>query len=396
MRCCALPSAPSLRPGLDDELSILKLSNCLYSMLWSPQLEDCFRAVELQQTAVRVRRGQMGSVREGKLPGGKAYGYRTIRTTDNPTGLREIVPEEAAIIRRIFADYNAGMSAKKIAKKLNAEGIPGPSGRDWRHTTITGSRKRMTGILRNPLYIGKMVWGRNFNVHNPVTGKRLMRVHDSSKFFNADASGCTILDEETWSAAQERLARSGGEKLTYRKRPPHLFSSLVRCESCGGPFIVENRDRLHCSNHRNKGTCTVSFSIPRGEVEARVLDAIVAKLSDPEIIEVYREEYIRERKEKMKTATDSRPSFLKRETDLKLKIDRLTEHLTSEELIPAAMAVVRQQLNKAAEDLQIVQMELAQCPVSDGVDTPRNFAERLAQQLPNLRWRAGFRLDCGW
>lgn len=348
-------------------------------------LKGTMNALELQQTAARVRRGQLGSVREGKLPGGKAYGYRTIRTTDNPTGLREKVPEEAAVIRRIFADYNAGMSPIAIAKKLNAEGIPGPSGRAWRHTTITGSRKRMTGILRNPLYVGKMVWGRSFNVHNPVTGRRLMRGHDSSKYFSIDASDFSILDEESWAAAQKRLAKSGGAKLAYRPRPRHLLSGLVRCEKCGGPFAIENRDRLRCSNQRNKGMCTVSFSISRGEVEKRVLDAIVTKLSDPEIIEIYREEYIRERKEKMKTATDARPSLLKREADLKVKLDRLTEHMVSEELNPAAMAIVRQQINKAAEDLQIVQTELAQSPAPDNVEAPSNFADRLAQQLPNLR-----------
>jgi site-specific DNA recombinase len=289
------------------------------------------------------------------------------------------------VVRRIFTDYNAGLSPIAIAKKLNAEGVPGPSGGAWRHTTITGSRKRMTGILRNPLYIGKVVWGRNFNVHNPVTGKRLMRVHDSSKFFSIDLSDFAIIDEDVWTAAQKRLAQSGGTRLPYRPRARHLLSGLVRCEQCGGPFTIENRDRLHCSNHRNKGTCTVSNSIPRAEVENRVLDAITTKLSDPEIIAIYREEYIRERKEKMKTATDARPALLKREGDLKLKLDRLTEHMVSDELNPAAMTIVRQQINKAAEDLQIVQTELAQSPAVDDVEVPRNFADRLAQQLPNLR-----------
>jgi hypothetical protein len=42
------------------------------------------------------------------------------------TGDREIVPVQAEVIRRIFRDYAAGISPMALAKRLNAEHVPGP------------------------------------------------------------------------------------------------------------------------------------------------------------------------------------------------------------------------------------------------------------------------------
>ena len=42
-----------------------------------------------------------------------------------------------------------GKSPRAIARGLNAEGIPGPGGREWRDTTIRGQPERGTGILNN-------------------------------------------------------------------------------------------------------------------------------------------------------------------------------------------------------------------------------------------------------
>jgi site-specific DNA recombinase len=39
---------------------------------------------------------------------------------------------------RIFELFAAGMSPRAIAKQLNAEGVRGPGGREWRDTTIRG------------------------------------------------------------------------------------------------------------------------------------------------------------------------------------------------------------------------------------------------------------------
>jgi len=66
-------------------------------------------------------------------------------------GGRLIDEGEAGVVRRIFREYAAGRSPREIARRLNAEGVPGPGGRPWGDTTIRGHALRGTGVLHNEL-----------------------------------------------------------------------------------------------------------------------------------------------------------------------------------------------------------------------------------------------------
>src|SRR5215813_5670403 len=61
----------------------------------------------------------------GAVTGGKVYGYSNVR---NGTGYvhRVIDKAEAAIVRRIFTLYAEGDGLARIAKRLNADGVPAP------------------------------------------------------------------------------------------------------------------------------------------------------------------------------------------------------------------------------------------------------------------------------
>jgi DNA invertase Pin-like site-specific DNA recombinase len=127
-------------------------------------LKGTMGALYLKDLADKTRRGLRGRVEAGKSGGGNSYGYDVVRgfgPDGRPlTGERRINAQEAAIIRRVFEDYAAGVSPRAIAKSLNAEGVPGPSGGTWGPSTIHGNRQRGTGILNNELYIGRLVWNR--------------------------------------------------------------------------------------------------------------------------------------------------------------------------------------------------------------------------------------------
>lgn len=62
---------------------------------------------------------------EGKPWSGKLYGYRLVK------GTFVIIPEEAAIVRRVFAEYLSGKGNAGIANGLNADGIPSREGGKW-------------------------------------------------------------------------------------------------------------------------------------------------------------------------------------------------------------------------------------------------------------------------
>src|SRR5436190_1953723 len=95
-------------------------------------LRGTMNALYLDDLADKTRRGLRGRIEAGKSGGGLCYGYRVVRVVDGePRGAREIDPEQAAIVPRIFRAFVAGVSPKAIAKSLNAEGIAGPRRVAW-------------------------------------------------------------------------------------------------------------------------------------------------------------------------------------------------------------------------------------------------------------------------
>lgn len=137
-------------------------------------LKGTLNSLFIRDLAVKTRRGLKGRALAGKSAGGKAYGYKNVIRYDDAgepiRGDRKIDPAEARVVKRIFKDYAAGLSPRKIAEALNDEGIPGPTGRGWRTSTLHGNRERGTGILNNELYIGRQIWNRLAYVKDPDTG----------------------------------------------------------------------------------------------------------------------------------------------------------------------------------------------------------------------------------
>jgi DNA invertase Pin-like site-specific DNA recombinase len=88
-------------------------------------------ALFLKDLAEKTHRGLRGRVEDGKSAGGLCYGYRVVKALNAgtvTTGEREIDPEQAAVVERIFRDFVAGVSPKQIAKNFNREGVAGPFG----------------------------------------------------------------------------------------------------------------------------------------------------------------------------------------------------------------------------------------------------------------------------
>jgi DNA invertase Pin-like site-specific DNA recombinase len=89
----------------------------------------------------RVMKAGKGGLACGTAP----YGYKL--TED---GLK-VVPQEAGVVRRIFALRAAGGTLQWIADDLNATSIPSPKGSTWRPGTVAY-------ILDNPKYRGALEW----------------------------------------------------------------------------------------------------------------------------------------------------------------------------------------------------------------------------------------------
>ena len=172
-------------------------------------LKGTMNALYLKDLAQKTRRGLEGRVRAGRSGGGNAYGYDVVREVDaqgEPVrGGRCINEAEAAIVRRIFTEFAVGASPTAIARKLNAETIPGPRGRAWGDSTIRGHALRRTGILHNDLYVGRLVWNKQRYVKDPVTSKRLARRNPETEWVVQDLPELRIVDDVLWDRVQARL-----------------------------------------------------------------------------------------------------------------------------------------------------------------------------------------------
>jgi site-specific DNA recombinase len=237
----------------------------------------------LKDLAEKTRRGQLGRALKGRIPGGRAYGYDVLPAGPDGAGERRINPAEAAV---------AGTSPRAIAKQLNAEGVPGPDGRDWRDTTIRGQLDRGTGILNNALYAGRLEWNRCAYVKDPRTGKRVARPNPRAQWEIVPEPELRIVDDALWDevkARQEevRLVMSrdaDGNALNGAHRQKYLLSGLL---ACGGGFTIVNALDYGCSTHRAKGTCDNHGRIRREELERRVLDSLKHRLLAPELVEEF-------------------------------------------------------------------------------------------------------------
>ena len=267
-------------------------------------LKGTMNALFLKDLAAKTHRGIRGRVEEGKSGGGLCFGYNVIKQLDSRgdpiRGDREINEAEASVVRRIFHEFAAGIGPRSIARTLNEEGVPGPAGKLWNDTTIRGHVKRGTGLLNNELYIGRLIWNRLRYIKDPSTGKRVSRLNPESEWIIKDVPELRIVDDVLWHSVRVRQGEIAEKyanvteavrkhhkknRLNGTRRPKSLLSGLVFCGCCGGPYSLRGADRFACSNHISKGACSNSRTIPREELEARVLSGLKDRMMAPEIVE---------------------------------------------------------------------------------------------------------------
>ena len=263
-------------------------------------LKGTMNALFLKDLAAKTHRGLRGRVEKGRSGGGLCYGYDVVRATDDAgepvRGERTVNEREAAVVRRVFRDFVAGVSPRAIAKRLNDEGVPGPSGKLWNDTTIRGHVKRGTGLLNNELYIGRLIWNRLRYVKNPETGKRVSRLNPPEQWIVTDVPELRIVDDALWQSVKDRqgelaekhatviaaVREARANRLNGTHRPRHLLSGLLECGVCGGSYAMRGQDRYGCSNHIMNGSCANGRGIRRAVLEERVLSGLKEKLMAPE------------------------------------------------------------------------------------------------------------------
>lgn len=214
-------------PLADDKMSII-----MEAMI---EAMDEYYSINL---AEEVKRGMTEKARRGELQATPAFGYRAENNVLVP------VPEEAALVRAIFARFLSGEGLFPIAKWLNHMGVTTHRGGCFENRTVEY-------ILRNPVYIGKLRW-------NP--SGRTRRDFSNENIILSAAKHQPLLSQETWDAAQRRMElvkaqqkRHGRPATEHR----HWLSGLVRCAACGSTLVFCKPHYWKCGRY-TKGACHVS------------------------------------------------------------------------------------------------------------------------------------------
>ena len=164
----------------------------------------------------------------GRPSTGKMLGYRLI------DGQLRVVPDEAAIVRRIYELYLSGMGHTAIAETLLREGILPPKAAFWPRDTIHT-------ILTNEKYTGNLLLQKFY--HDDFRTKRKIRNRGERRMYYVEDSHEAIIDRETFNAVQREI-KSRQRRFTTANNDgddtKNLFNGLIHCGRCGYRYVRKN------------------------------------------------------------------------------------------------------------------------------------------------------------
>lgn len=217
-----------------------------------------------------------------------SYGYKK---DPNQKGKLIIDEEPASVIRDIFGWFLEGNSILGITKKLNQLAIPSPStykkqqGFHYHHPSkaiLDGfwQDSSVRRILKNKLYIGTMVQGKN------RTKSYKLPISESlpeSQWIQVENTHEPIISTQIFEKVQDVLSRDRRISPTTQKE--YLFSGLLRCYDCKRAMnhrkITQPYGEYHyyyCSTYKKMGQCT-KHSIRSDKLEQAVLKALQQQIS---------------------------------------------------------------------------------------------------------------------
>ena len=194
--------------------------------------------IERENILVQTMEGRRQKAREGRWNGGFApYGYQLVN------GELIIAEDEAEIIRIIYDKFvNTTMGMAAIAAFLNNSGY---KKKLRQNNTIEGfSTSFVKGVLDNPIYCGKLAFGRRKNEKIPGT-RNEYHIVKQKDYLLSDGVHEAIISEEMWNQAHRKRQETGVLQVkTHSLEHEHILSGIIKCPVCGsGMYGNVNRKK---------------------------------------------------------------------------------------------------------------------------------------------------------
>ena len=187
--------------------------------------------LERENILVQTMEGRKQKAREGKWNGGFApYGYKL---------------EDGELI---IAEYLNTHGYKKKKRQNNTLDAFAPS--------------FIKGVLDNPIYMGKMPYGRRATDKIPVTRNEFHVVKQDEYSLYEGAHDAIISEEDFALAKQKRVDTGIRFEKTHSLDHEHILSGILKCPVCGGAMYANvNRKK------KKDGTYYRDFSIMLVSIE---------------------------------------------------------------------------------------------------------------------------------
>ena len=156
-----------------------------------------------------------------------------------------INPEQAAVVKEIFAALLSGKGTRDIADDLNRRGVPSKRGGRWTATTIRG-------MLSNEKYVGDCLFQKTYSDSQFVRHNN----HGEQPQYMVKDHHEPIISREDFEAAQafvkQRASEKGVIKGTEKYQNRYVFSGKIICGECGDTF----KRRIHsCTGYKYAAWC---------------------------------------------------------------------------------------------------------------------------------------------
>ena len=195
--------------------------------------------IERENILVQTMEGRRQKAREGRWNGGFApYGYQLVN------GELIIAEDEAEIIRIIYDKFvNTTMGMAAIAAFLNNSGY---KKKLRQNNTIEGfSTSFVKGVLDNPIYCGKLAFGRRKNEKIPGT-RNEYHIVKQKDYLLSDGVHEAIISEEMWNQAHRKRRETGVLQVkTHSLEHEHILSGIIKCPVCGSGMYGNVNHKKH-------------------------------------------------------------------------------------------------------------------------------------------------------
>lgn len=182
-----------------------------------------------------------------------------------------VIPERAAIVRRIFEDTVAGFGKHQIARTLNQEGVATFGRAEGWHASY------IQKILRSPAVLGE------FQPGQKPRGEVRSKVGEAIPDYYPK-----VIDADLHASAMRSMAARPRRVAGRGRRLVNLFSGLAVCRSCGARMTFRakglkpradgslvNEDYLICDGYQRGLGCANAHHYNYEMWESGILDAIL-------------------------------------------------------------------------------------------------------------------------